>query len=112
MTRCFAGTSGGPSVKRNQWSYISEMAAAAAAVTVFIAVYLVGFAQTGILFTLIFAWLPAAILAWLTARALRLAARWMRDLPEQVGRAMNEADGFEMVPLHGSGGRHKSKRPE
>jgi len=97
-------------VKRNQWSYISEMAAAAAAVTVFIAVYLVGFLQTGVLFTLVFAWLPAAILAWLTARALRFAARWLKDLPEQVGLAMNEADGYEMIPLHGSSGRRKSKR--
>ena len=99
-------------MKRNQWSYISEMAAAAAAVTVFIGVYLVGVLPTGVLFTLIFAWLPAAILAWLTARALRLAAHWLKDLPEQVGLTMNEADGFEMIPLHGSGGRQKPKRPD
>lgn len=99
-------------MKRNQWSYLSEMTAAAAAVTVFVAVYLVGFMQTGILFTLIFGWLPAAILAWLTARALRVAARWLKDLPEQVGLAMREADGYEMVPLRGSGGRHKSNRPD
>lgn len=97
-------------MKRNQWSYMSEMAAASAAVAVFVAVYLVGFLQTGVLFTLVFAWLPAAILAWLTARALRFVAHLLKDLPQQVGRAMDEADGLEMVPLHGSGGRKTSRR--
>lgn len=93
-------------MKRNHWSYLSEMTAATAAVTVFIAVYLVGFLQTGVLFTLVFAWLPAAILAWLTARGLRFASHWLKDLPEQIGLAMNDT---ELVPLHGSG-RQKPKR--
>jgi hypothetical protein len=72
-------------VKPERVSYLSEMAAAAGAVTVFIAVYVVGFMQTGVLLTLLLGWVPAAALAWLTARAMRSAARTMIDLAPALG---------------------------
>ena len=67
--------------------YVSEMAAATAAVGVFIAVYIVGYLQTGALVTLLFAWMPAAILAWLTARLLRSAVQVVVDMTPSCGVA-------------------------
>lgn len=72
-------------MKAERVSYVSEMTASAAAVTVFVAVYAVGFVHTGVLLTLLLGWVPAAALAWLTARALRSAARTMIDLAPALG---------------------------
>lgn len=74
-------------VRPDKLMYVSEMAAAAAAVGVFIAVYIVGYLQTGALLTLLFAWLPAAILAWLTARLLRSAVQVVVDMTPSCGVA-------------------------
>ena len=64
---------------------MSEMAAAMAAVTVFICVYILGFMHGGVLVTLLLGWIPAAALAWLTARALRVAARTVLELAPSLG---------------------------
>ena len=72
-------------MKAERVSYVSEMTASAAAVTVFVAVYVVGFVHTGVLLTLLLGWVPAAALAWLTARGLRSAARSMIELAPGLG---------------------------
>jgi hypothetical protein len=72
-------------VKPERVLYLSEMTAAAAAVSVFIAVYVLGFMHTGVLLTFLIGWIPAAVLAWLTARALRSVTRSIADLVPGAG---------------------------
>lgn len=85
-------------MKAERVSYMSEMTASAAAVTVFVAVYVVGFVHTGVLLTLLLGWVPAAALAWLTARALRSAARSMIELAPSLG-AGNMTAGAALQPI-------------
>jgi len=75
-------------------TYVGEMAAAAAAVAVFIAVYAVGFTQAGALTTLLFAWIPAGVLAWLTARTLRAAIQVVTEMAPSRGLAAGGDDGL------------------
>jgi hypothetical protein len=79
--------------------YVSEMAAATAAVGVFISVYIVGYLQTGALVTLLFAWMPAAILAWLTARLLRAAVQVVVDMTPSCGVAGFGPQADELAPI-------------
>ncbi|MDZ7652775.1 MAG: hypothetical protein U5L03_09605 [Burkholderiaceae bacterium] len=78
---------------------MGEMAAATAAVGVFIAVYIVGYLQTGALVTLLFAWMPAAILAWLTARLLRSAVQVVVDMTPSFGAAVFGPQTDDLAPI-------------
>jgi len=69
-------------VKRDRLTYMTEMTAACAAIAAFVTVYVVGFMQAGLLLTLLFAWIPAAALAWFTARALQATARTFLDVSQ------------------------------
>ncbi|MCU0937797.1 MAG: hypothetical protein MUC86_01365 [Burkholderiaceae bacterium] len=86
-------------VRPDKLMYVSEMAAAAAAVGVFISVYIVGYLQTGALVTLLFAWMPAAILAWLTARLLRAAVQVVVDMTPSCGVAGFGPQADELAPI-------------
>jgi hypothetical protein len=87
--------------------YVSEMAAAAAAVGVFIAVYIVGYVQTGALVTLLFAWMPAAILAWLTARVLRSAVQVVVDMTPSGSVAGFGPQSDDLAPIAVRVGRRR-----
>jgi zinc transporter ZupT len=86
-------------VKPDKLMYVSEMTAAAAAVGVFIAVYIVGFVQTGALMTFLFAWIPAALLAWLAARLLRAAVQAVLDISPSHGFLAFGATDDDMQPI-------------
>jgi hypothetical protein len=92
--------------------YVSEMAAAAAAVGVFIAVYIVGYLQTGALVTLLFAWMPAAILAWLTARLLRSAVQAVVDMTPlcSVAGFSPQSDGLAPIAVRSPRRRDRNGR--
>jgi hypothetical protein len=86
-------------VRPDKLTYVGEMAAAAAAVGVFIAVYIVGYVQAGALVTLLFAWMPAAILAWLTARLLRSAVQVVVDMTPSCGVAGFGPQPDDLTPI-------------
>ncbi len=84
-------------MKTERLSYLTEMTAATTAVSIFIAVYAVGFVQWGWVVTLFFAWLPAAFLAWFGARAIRAGAQLAFDLRQSSWASF--ADDDELVPI-------------
>lgn len=88
---------------------MSEMAAASAAVAVFISVYILGFMHGGVLVTLLVGWIPAAALAWVTARALRAAARSLLELAPGLGIGGLVA-GAALQPIEVSAVRRDGRR--
>ena len=88
--------------------YLSEMAAAGAAVAVFVAVYVIGFVQAGLLVTLLVGWAPATALAWVTARALRSAAQTVMDLSPAGGFALD--DDLQPISVRTSRRRERGAR--
>jgi|GEM_PF-3164633 len=86
-------------VRHERLRYLCEMAAALGAVGVFVAVYLIAYMQFGATATLLAAWLPAAVLAWLAARALRAALHRMLDLAPPRAAARAPVDDIEVETL-------------
>jgi hypothetical protein len=87
------------------------MAATTAAVTVFIGVYVAGFLHSGVLLTLLLGWVPAAVFAWLTARALRSAARSMFELAQGLGTGSVPV-GATLQPIDARSARRVRRRAD
>ncbi len=82
-------------VRQERLRYLCEMAAAIGAVGVFVTVYLIAYAQFGVVAMLLAAWLPAVVLAWLAARGLRAALQRLLDvapLPTAVRASANDGE--------------------
>lgn len=86
-------------VKIDRLVYLSEMAAAAAGIAVFVAVYLIGYFKAGFLLTVLLGWVPAALLGWLTARAVRHAAAAVFHLDPAEGALLPLGERAMLQPI-------------